>query len=263
MTDTRADVPKRAVDAELVPCLLAGQGVVYYPVRMSRMRAVRSTCFSWIALLTATALLAEARVCRGDDTGNAAQQGVPPQVRVELGGAFQSQQPTHEVTVTSDREATRLLAVYQPGVFGEMDGPRQQVCTAPCTAQLTPSGTYMIRGYAIVDSAHFGINQQTRELHIHTGSTVVSALGTTALTLGILSAIAGTALLPVGLTRDATDSARPTLVSLGWITLLGGVALIALGIGLDFASVTHAYDGHGALLGRSDRPRLTLSGVAF
>jgi hypothetical protein len=214
----------------------------------------------------ATTLLARTAVCRADEPANGPAPAPEPTapVRVHIGGSFQSPQPSRPVAVESDSEGTRLLSLDTSSYGGaDVEGPRQQVCVAPCTALLSPSGTYMIRGYAITDSAHFGIGQSTTALQVHTGSSAVSTGGALAMTLGVLSTIAGAVVLPIGLAKDPGDSQRPAFVTTGWTTVLGGAALIGLGVVLGLAGNTHIYDGGGARLARAQGPRLTPSGLIF
>jgi hypothetical protein len=134
---------------------------------------------------------------------------------------------------------------------------------APCTAPLTPSATYMIRGYLIPDSPHFGISDTTTQVKVHTGSSVLAAIGTTGVTLGTLAVVGGGVSLFFGLMQSSTDSHRSTFVNLGWGGLIGGAVLAGVGLALGFASVTHVYDESGARLAKARGPRLTLSGVTF
>ena len=199
-----------------------------------------------------------------------------PMVNFQIGGAQVVPGITRTVNVSSDAEGTRLLSVDPAvGMFYSTDdatGPHQQICTAPCTVKLSTTSIYMIRGYGIHDSPHFGIGDQTRELHVHTGSSVVRGLGVAASTLGAIALLTGAVMLPIAYTdspapspfgQPTNNSSQATLEAVGWGTLLGGAALLGIGIAMAFTSVTHVYDEGGARLGRLTRPRLTLSGLMF
>lgn len=234
------------------------------------------------ALLTATMLLARTGVSRADDGPSGVRPEVPAhsdspdpsaeaqaqssQVHIQIGANLQPQQPMREVAVTSDREGTRVLRVDSSGMFTSgqgLDAPRQQVCVAPCNTGMTPSGTYMIRGYGISDSAHFGIGDTTRDLKVHTGSSAVRGLGGLSLTLGVLSVITGAVFATYGFFEDSASADRSTFLTAGWGTLAGGAALIGVGVILGVTSTTHIYDREGARLAKAQYPRLTLSGLEF
>lgn len=225
-----------------------------------------------IAVLAAAALLGRSGAASADDTPaappQAGQQQPPARVDVRVGGvSLFPQDAGHDVRVKSDGEGTRVVRLDAFGMFvgdgGEISGPTQQVCEAPCTAKMSSHATYMIRGWGIADSPHFGINDDTTEVDVHTASTVWSTLSTTAVTLGILSTVASAVLLPVGYFEPASNSDRPKILTAGWATLAGGVALIGLGVAFGLIGTTHVYDGHGARLAEAHHPRLTLSGLVF
>jgi hypothetical protein len=223
---------------------------------------------SLLGVLSFTAGLAVCGTAVADDVGREAAPApqASPLVHVQLEEPRQPQRPPHDVAITSDTDGTRILSIDTSGMFvaGQvLAEPRQQVCVAPCTAPLTPSATYMIRGYLITDSPHFGISDTTKTLEVHTGSAIVSTLGATSLSLGVLSAIAGGVLLVTGLTENSTDSHRSTFMSLGPAGLVVGAALTGIGLVLGFVSTTHVYDDHRARLANVSGPRLTLSGLAF
>jgi hypothetical protein len=192
-------------------------------------------------------------------------------VHLQIGGApLQPVQAGHDVRVTSDSEGTRLLAIDTTTVIGAMvstgnglDAPRQEVCVAPCTAKLSPSGTYMTRGWGLTDSPHFGISDQTLEVKVHAGSAVESALGATSLSLGVLGLIGGATLVPFALTQNAGSSNRHTFMTAGAASLGGGAALVVMGLALSIVSTTHVYDGQGARLAKGHGLRLTPSGLVF
>lgn len=226
---------------------------------------------SFLALLVAAALLAA--------DGDAYADGDPPapaatprsEVHLQIGGApLQPAQPAHDVHVTSDSEGTRLLVIDTTGTVGAIgttaagfEEPRQEVCVAPCTAKLSPSATYMTRGWGLVDSPHFGISDQTTEVKVHAASSVMGGLGATSLSLGVLGVIGGAVLVPYALTQDEHSSNRHTFMTLGEASLAGGAALAVLGIVLGVVSTTHVYDGQGARLASGQGWRLTPSGLVF
>jgi hypothetical protein len=246
------------------------------------IRGGRPSLSPVVALLAATSLLARNGISGADsDPSDPTPQsqalsdsqglspeahGQSPQVHIHIGDNLQPQQPMHDVAVTSDREGTRLLRVDSSGMFPVgrgVDPPRQQVCVAPCTTNMTPSGTYMIRGYGITDSPHFGIGDTTRDLKVHTGSSAVGAVGGASLTLGLLSVITGAVFVTAGFLEDSRSSDRSTFLTAGWGTLVGGAALIGVGVVLAVATRTHIYDGDGARLATAQYPRPTLSGLEF
>lgn len=206
-----------------------------------------------------------------------AQMGpMGPTVNFQIGGAQVTPGVMRTVSVSSDAEGTRLLSVDPTmGMFYTGDGmmgPHQQICTAPCTVKLSTTSIYMIRGYGIGDSPHFGIGEQTRELHVHTGSGVVRGLGLAASTIGALALVGGAVILPIAYLdspaqptfgRQASNSSQATWEAVGWGSAIGGAALLGVGIVMALTSVTHVYDEGGARLGKLTRPRLTLSGLVF
>ncbi len=221
-----------------------------------------------IPALLAALTLGRTTVALAED-GPAQTPPAPPpasEVHVEIGGsAVRGQdQAWHDVRITSDADGTRIVRTDMVFAFGEgISMPGTEVCVAPCTVKMTRSATYTIRGWGIAESAHFGINDETTALDVHTGSTIVGGIGTTAVVLGIVSVIAGVSVLPVGYLEPPTNTDRPTIQAVGWGTLLGGAALIGLGVGLGFVATTHIYDQHGARLARLHPPRLTLAGLTF
>lgn len=225
-----------------------------------------------LAALAVAALLGRSGSASADDAFSAppqeGQSQPPARVDVRVGGvSLFPQQAGHDVRIKSDGEGTRVVRLDAFGMFvgegGEFSGPTQQVCEAPCTAKMSSHGTYMVRGWGIADSPHFGINDDTREVDVHTASTVWGPLSTIAVTLGILSTVASAALLPVGYLEPASNPDRFKIQTAGWATLAGGVALIGLGVAFGLIGTTHVYDGHGARLAESHHPRLTLSGLVF
>jgi hypothetical protein len=227
---------------------------------------------TWLAVLASAVPFVDARAARAD--GEAAPPPPPPsqsEVHLQIGGVpLQPVQRGHDVKVTSDSEGTRLLAVDTTGVIGAtvstgngFDAPRQEVCVAPCTAKLSPSGTYMIRGWGLTDSPHFGISEQTTDVKVHAGSAVESAFGATSLSVGVLGLIGGATLVPFALTQNAGSSNRHTFMTIGAASLGGGVALVVLGLVLSVVSTTHIYDGQGARLAGGQGLRLTPSGFVF
>ncbi|HEX8794740.1 MAG TPA: hypothetical protein VF765_27525 [Polyangiaceae bacterium] len=208
--------------------------------------------------------------------GEASPPAAPAPMVVQVAGSpgMQSlagppaQPAMHDVTLRSDSDGTRLLRVDTLGMFfaaaSNMSAPpSQEVCVAPCVARLTPSATYMVRGYAINDSAHFGINDATQEVDVHTGSATLAAVGGTATTFGVLGLLAGGSFLTVGLLEPPTNSDRGTFQTVGWAGLAGGAALLGIGLALGLTSVTHVYDGQGARLAKDDGIALTPRGIAF
>jgi hypothetical protein len=231
---------------------------------------------SWVGVLAATALTLGVCTARADgDTGAPpppppSPAPAPPQseVHLQIGGApLQPVQPGHDVRVTSDSEGARLIAVDTSGLLGvvdgTLDGPRQEVCVAPCTAKLSPSTTYIVRGWGLTDSPHFGISDQTTEVKVHAGSAVVSALGGTSLTLGVIGVVGGAALIPFALAQDQQHaSTKHTFLTAGGAAIGAGAALFVLGLALGFVSTTHIYDGQGARLAKGPL-QLTPSGLVF
>jgi hypothetical protein len=221
-----------------------------------------------VPALTSVAMADDAQGGLPQGSTPASSSTPSPMIHVQVGGAGQVQmQPPHRVSVSSDTEGTRVLQldtseVLVAGQMAYVSGPRQQVCTAPCTASLTPTATYVIRGYNIVDSAHFGISEETKELHVHAGNDFVSSLGVTSVTLGLLSALAGGVFLVVGVAKGPADSSSSTFTNVGWGGLIGGAALIGVGVILELTNVTHIYDEKGARLAKA-RPRFTASGLVF
>jgi hypothetical protein len=218
------------------------------------------------------ALLAGARTARADGDAPAPLPTAPrSELHLQIGGTpLQPVQPGHDVRVTSDGEGTRLLVIDTTGTAGAtgaigngIDGPRQAVCVAPCNANLTPSATYMTRGWGLTDSPHFGISDQTSEVHVHTGSAIVGGLGATSVTAGVLGILGGAVLVPFALMQDQRSSNRQTFLTLGGAGLGGGAALAILGIVLGVVSTTHVYDGQGARLASAPGVRLTPTGLVF
>ncbi|MGH7298253.1 MAG: hypothetical protein ACRELB_25160, partial [Polyangiaceae bacterium] len=227
----------------------------------------------WVGVAVAMVLAARVETARADDS-TAPPAPVTPagpttttsELHLHVGGVPQQPlQPGHDVRVTSDGEGTRLLAVDTTGVAGEgQQTPRQQVCVAPCLAKLSPSTTYMIRGWGLSDSAHFGISDQTAEVHVHTGSAAVGAIGATSMSLGVLGLVGGAVFVPFALAQDAQHaSTRHTFLTAGEAAIGGGVALVVLGVVLGLASTTHVYDGQGPRLALGHGLRLTPSGLVF
>jgi len=217
----------------------------------------------------ALTLVVGARAARADDQAPAPSPH-PPQteLHLQIGGVpLQPVQPGHDVRVTSDSEGTRLLVLDTTGVTGAtgngFEEPRQGVCVAPCTAKLSPSGTYMTRGWGLTDSPHFGISEQTTEMRVHAGNAIVGALGATSLSVGVLGVLGAAVLVPFALTQDEHSSNRHTFLTLGGASLGGGAVLAVLGIVLGVVSTTHVYDGQGARLARGPGLRLTPTGLVF
>ena len=232
--------------------------------------------YSWCGLLTAAAVTATAGTARAADDPNAPPAPPPPapphsEVHVQIGGTpLQPVQPGRDVRFTSDSEGTRLLAIDTTGVLGGvvdgtmLDAARQEVCVAPCTAKLSPSTTYMVRGWGLVDSPHFGISDQTTEVKVHAGSAVVGTLGATSFTLGVLGVLGGAALIPFALVQDQQHaSTKHTFLTAGGVSIGAGAAFVLLGVVLGVVSTTHVYDGGGARLAKAQGVHLTPSGLVF
>jgi hypothetical protein len=230
-----------------------------------------------VTILTAIASSAQAGCVVAAGNGEASPPpAAPSPMVVQVGGAPGAQavagapaQPAmHDVNLRSDSDGTRLLRVDTLGMFFAAASnlsapPSQEVCVAPCIAKMTPSATYMVRGYAINDSAHFGINDVTQEVDVHTGSATVAAIGSTATTLGVLGVLAGGSFLTVGLLEPSTNSDRGTFQTVGWASLVGGAAVLGLGLVLGLTSITHVYDGQGARLAKGDGLPVTPGGIVF
>jgi len=137
--------------------------------------------------------------------------------------------PSH-VAVESDRPGTRLVAFDFLG-SGLRGGYYQvaPICTAPCAADLVPSGTFRIIGPGLTPSALFQIPPSPEvDLRVHTGSWGASATG-------MVLTILGAAYVPVGgglLAGQAAfgDERSPALVPLGGAFL--GLGVLALAVGL-------------------------------
>jgi len=228
-----------------------------------------------VAILTAVASSAQAGCLVAPGNGEASPPAAPPPMVVQVGGASATQTTAgtagpamHDVTLRSDSDGTRVLRVDTLGMYFAAASnlnapPSQEVCVAPCVAKMTPSATYMIRGYAINDSAHFGINDATQAIDVHTGNAPLAAVGSTASSLGILGLLAGGSFLTVGLLQPSSDSNRSTFQTVGWAGLAGGAGLLGLGLALGLATITHVYDGQGARLAKDNGLRLTPRGIAF
>ncbi len=224
-------------------------------------------------VLAAVAASAQAGCVMTPGSGNASPPAVQPQMVVQVGAPTQASAGAalpamHDVNLRSDSEGTRLLRVDAVGMYlaaasAASPPPSQEVCVAPCVAKMTPSATYMVRGYGIVDSAHFGINDATRQVDVHTGSAPMAAVGNSATSLGILGVLGGGAVLTVGLLEPSTNSDRSTFQTAGWAGLAGGAALLAIGIPLGLLAITHVYDDQGARLAKVDGVRITPRGIEF
>lgn len=230
-----------------------------------------------VTILTAVAASTQAGCVVAPGNGEASPPpAAPSPMVVQVAGAPGTQAPAdapgqpamHDVTLRSDSEGTRLLRVDTLGMFfaaasNTSAPPSQEVCVAPCVAKMTPSATYMVRGYAINDSAHFGINDATQEVDVHTGSAPLAAIGSTATTLGVLGLVAGGSFLTVSLLEPSTNSDRGTFQTVGWAGLAGGAVFLGVGLALGLTSITHVYDGQGARLAKGDGIRLTQRGIVF
>ncbi len=230
-----------------------------------------------VTMLTALASAVQAGCVVAPASGDATPPTVPSPMVVAVGGgaagtqttAGAPQQPSmHDVALRSDSEGTRLLRVDTLGMFFAAASnlsapPSQEVCVAPCVAKMTPSATYMVRGYAINDSPHFGINDATQEVDVHTGSAPLAAVGSTATSLGVLGLLAGGSFLTVSLLEPSTNSDRGTFQTVGWASLAGGAVFLGVGLALGLTSITHVYDGQGARLAKGGAFHLTPRGIVF
>jgi hypothetical protein len=229
-----------------------------------------------VTILTAVASSAQAACVVTPGNGESSPPAAPSPMVVQVGAGATATPTTtgapgqpnmHDVALRSDSDGTRLLRVDTLGMFFAAASnlaapPSQEVCVAPCTTKMTPSATYMVRGYGITDSAHFGINEATQEVDVHTGSATLATIGSSATTLGILGLVAGGSFLTVGLLEPSGSSDRSTFQTIGWASLAGGAALLGVGLALGLSSVTHVYDGQGARLAKGGL-QLTPRGIVF
>jgi hypothetical protein len=196
--------------------------------------------------------------------------------------------PQGTVELMSNKDHTVLQRLVSTGTGYGYAGSRavaiaieqyEPICTAPCTANYDPNGTYVVAGDGVTPSDKFHIPSQGGapvKLHVDAGSATARAWGLTGLYTGILGLIMGGTFIALGSIfepdpqsplysgdpaafQDDQNRAQ-TFRTVGFVSIGVGVAAMAFGIWGIASSGTEVATDSGKVIGK---PRLTPAGVAF
>jgi hypothetical protein len=140
-------------------------------------------------------------------------------------------------------------------------------CTVPCGERLPLNVTYRIGGSGVHTSSSFVLprGDGPMTLHVQAGSDAGNRWGKTLTVVGLLSAIPGAILLPVGIVETETKSDRSlgqTATQIGAATLIAGGVLLIPGVILWATNGTSVTTQDGRRLAKSG-PKFTPSGLVF
>lgn len=191
-----------------------------------------------------------------------------------------SQIPKQRVDVQSDHAGTQLQRITgQASGVGYAGGRSvyvafeswENICVAPCSANVDPNGTYRVDAPGMTPSKNFQLpapTQQPLKLKIQGGSAAMRIGGAYSLTFGITGLLMGAIFLPIGFAAEdklSTSSLPQTFQTIGLVSLGVGAGLTALGIYLVAMSGTDVKTDAGRELAKRNGPkfRLTPQGFAF
>jgi hypothetical protein len=176
--------------------------------------------------------------------------------------------PPAHIEVTSDSPGALLMKVANvpytntnPNTGTVYTGSTERtfpVCYAPCSADIDPTAAYFVTGAYVTETRRFAIPAGDSKLVIHSGSSVVSAVGGWTLAVGVMSGIFGTIATPVAFI-NATGPWNGWQY-LGVTTLIAGAALMLVGIPFIVAGLTHASVGNIQV---ARKPRFNGAGFTF
>lgn len=194
-----------------------------------------------------------------------------------------SQAPKQRVEIQSDHPGTQLQRITGQGSGTGYVGGRaayisfenwENICVAPCTANVDPHGTYRVDAPGMSLSKNFqlppssGDPQKPLRLKVFGGNAGVRLGGAYSFTFGLTGLIMGAVFLPVGLAMEdktSTSKLPQTFQTFGIISLGVGAGLTALGIYLLVMSGTDVRTESGQELAKKAPSKLRLSyqGLTF
>ena len=194
-----------------------------------------------------------------------------------------AQIPKQRIDIQSDHPGTQLQRITgQSSGMGYAGGRSvyvsfeswENICVAPCTANVDPNGLYRVDAPGMTTSRNFHLPVPSQapsaplKLNVHGGNAGVRLGGAYSLSFGMTGLLMGAIFLPIGLAMDdklATSKLPQTFQTIGFVSLGAGAVLTALGIYLLVMSGTDVKTESGQELAKRSpsKIRLTPQGFAF